>query len=107
MSSLKTIAAAAALASGLFALAHGSAEARIVCDGNFQVVSGTYPVASLYCKERELARVARTFGWHVSVEQIRYSESKKAEVCRAIGFDNRVSEICGPYMPQGGDNRIR
>jgi hypothetical protein len=102
MSRMK-IAAAAALASGVFALAYNAAEARILCDGNFQIVRGQ-PVSTLYCKEQNLARVARMFGWRVSVDEVRYSESKKAQVCRAIGFDNRVTEICGPYMPFGGDS---
>jgi hypothetical protein len=99
------IAAAAALASGLVALAHGDAEARIQCDGNFQIVRGQ-PVSTLYCQEQELARVARTFGWRVSASEIRYSESKKAQVCRAIGFDNRVREVCAPYQDFGGGNRF-
>jgi hypothetical protein len=99
------IAAAAALASGLFALAQGGAEARIVCDGNYQIVRGQ-PVSTPYCREENLARVARTFGWRISVQEIRYSESKKAQLCRAIGFDNRVQEVCGPYQPFGGDNRF-
>jgi hypothetical protein len=99
------IAAAAALASGLFAFAQGGAEARIVCDGNFQIVRGR-PVSTLYCQERELARVARLFGWRVSVAAIRDSESTKAQVCRAIGFDNRVREVCSGYQPFGGGNRF-
>jgi hypothetical protein len=99
------IAAAAALASGIFALAYNGAEARIVCDGNFQIVRGQ-PVSTPYCREQNLARVARTFGWRVSADEIRYSESTKAQVCRAIGFDNRVMEICSPYQPFGGDNRF-
>ena len=49
------IAAAAALASGLFALAQGGAEARIQCDGNFQIVRGQ-PVSTLYCP--------RSMSWH-------------------------------------------
>jgi hypothetical protein len=99
------IAAAAALASGLVVLGQGGAEARIQCDGNFQIVRGQ-PVSTLYCQERELARVARTFGWRVSVNEIRHSESKKAQVCRAIGFDNRVREVCDPYQAFGGNNRF-
>jgi hypothetical protein len=99
------LAVAAALASGLFALAQGDrAEARIVCDGNFQRVGGN-SVSTLYCQEQELARVARQFGWRISVAEIRHSESMKAQVCRAIGFDNRVQQICSPYQPFGGDNR--
>jgi hypothetical protein len=99
------IAAAAALASGLFALVQGGAEARIVCDGNFQIVQGR-PVSTLYCQERELARVARKFGWRVSANEIRNSESRKAQVCRAIGFDNRVREVCDAYQSFGGNNRF-
>jgi hypothetical protein len=99
------IAAAAALASGLVVLGQGGAEARIQCDGNFQIVRGQ-PVSTLYCQEQELARVARKFGWRVSVNEIRYSESTKAQVCRAIGFDNRVREVCGAYQPFGGSNRF-
>jgi hypothetical protein len=97
------IAAAAALASGLVALVQGGAEARIECDGNFQIVQGR-PVSTLYCQEQELARVARKFGWRVSANEIRNSETTKAQVCRAIGFDNRVREVCDAYQP--GSNRF-
>jgi hypothetical protein len=94
------------LASGLLALAQGGAEARIDCDGNFQNVNGL-AVATPYCREMNLARVARSYGWKVSNDAIRYSESTKAQVCRAIGYDNRVQEICAPYSTQGGDGRFR
>jgi hypothetical protein len=99
--------AAAALACGIAAVVSqsGPADARIRCDGNFQIVRGQ-PVSTLYCQEQELARVARTFGWRVSVSEIRYSESRKAQVCRAIGFDNRVQQICAPYQAFGGDGRF-
>jgi hypothetical protein len=86
-------------------LAQGGADARILCDGNFQNVAGT-AVATPYCREMNLARVARTYGWKVSDEAIRYSESTKAQVCRAIGYDNRVQEICAPYRSDGGDSRF-
>jgi hypothetical protein len=104
MTSIKL--AAAAVACGVAALSQGGpAEARIMCDGNYQNVRGQ-PVQTLYCQEQELARVARLFGWKITASEIRYSESKKAQVCRAIGFDNRVSQVCGPYQPFGGDNRF-
>lgn len=96
--------AGAALASGLIVLAHSGAEARIRCDGNFQIVSGL-PVSTPYCRDKNLARVARTYGWRVSFEEIRYSESKKGDVCRAIGYDNRVQEVCAPYQPFGDGGR--
>ena len=50
-------AAAAALASGLFALAHGGAEARIVCDGEFQIIQGR-PQSTPYCRDTYLVQVA-------------------------------------------------
>jgi len=102
----RRIIASAALGAGLLVLAHGGAEARIVCDGNFQIVNGS-AISTPYCREMYLAHVARTsFGWKVSDQAIRYSESTKAEVCRAIGFDNRVYEVCAPYRPDGGSHRF-
>jgi hypothetical protein len=100
------IAVAATLATGLMALAQGGAEARIPCDGNYQIVQG-YPISTPYCREQNLAKVARTFGWRISAQEIRYSESKKAQLCRAIGFDNRVQEICSPYQPFNDGQRLR
>jgi hypothetical protein len=99
------ILASVALASGLFVLAQGSAEARIVCDGNFQIVHGI-PVGTPYCREMNLARVARSYGSHVTDEAVRYNESVKAQVCRLVGYDNRVQDICAPFRSDGGDNRL-
>ena len=98
----RKIIASTVLGAGLLMLAHGGAEAAIQCDGNFQKVRGQ-PVATLYCREWNLANVARTFGWKVSADDIRYSESRKAQVCRAIGFDIRVQDICAPFS---GDQRF-
>jgi hypothetical protein len=50
--------------------------------------------------------VARTYGWKVTDEAIRYSESTKAQVCRAIGHDNRVQDVCAPYNRSGTDSRF-
>ncbi len=101
----RKIIASAILGIGSLMLAHGGAEAAIQCDGNFQIVRGQ-PVATLYCREMNLARVARTYGWRISAEAIRSSETTKAQVCRAIGFDNRVDEVCGPFRAGGGSNRF-
>jgi hypothetical protein len=100
----RKIIASAILGAGLLTLAPSGAKAAIQCDGNFQIVRG-FPVETLYCREWNLAYVARQFGWWVSVEEIRYSESRKAQVCRAIGFDNRVSDICAPFNSNGGGSR--
>jgi hypothetical protein len=101
----RKILASAALGAGLLALAHGSADAAIQCDGNFQIVNG-YPISTPYCREANLAHVAGSYGWRISLREIRDSESKKAELCRAIGYDNRVQEVCAPYQPYGGNNRF-
>jgi len=97
----RRILASAALVSGLLVLAQGGADAAIVCDGNFQIVNG-YPVGSPYCRELTLAKVARSYGFNVSIEAVRYSESTRSQVCHAIGFDNRVQDICSPYRQDGG-----
>jgi hypothetical protein len=102
----RKIIASVALASGLLVLGQGGAEARIACEGNFQIVNGL-PVATPYCRDMQLARVARAYGWRVSDNAIRFSESKKAEVCRAIGYDNRVQDVCAPYRQDGSDHSGR
>jgi hypothetical protein len=81
------------------------AQSRIVCEGSYQIVQGS-PVSTPFCREQNLVRVARTYGIRVSLDAIRHSESTKADVCRTIGHDNRVSDICGAYR-QGGDRRFR
>lgn len=98
--SRQKIMASVAVASGLFMLAQGAARAEIPCDGNFQIVNGQ-PVATLFCRETNLARVARAYGWHVTEDAIRHSDSTKAQVCRAIGYDSRVQDVCAPFR---GDN---
>lgn len=100
------IVASAVLACGLLLLAQGGAQAAIDCDGDYQIVNGR-PVSTPYCRDVNLARVARSYGWRVSVQSIRYSESTKAQVCRAIGHDNRVADACAPYRHDGGDRSRR
>jgi hypothetical protein len=99
------ILASALLAAGILTLVQGGAEAAIRCDGNYQLVNG-YPVATPYCREWNLAYVANTaYGIRVSLQDIRYSESKKRQVCAAIGHDNRVSEICSEFDGGGFHRR--
>lgn len=97
----RSVLASIVLASGVLALAQAGANAAIVCDGNFQVVNGQ-PVGTPYCRELNLAKVARSYGFNVSVEAVRYSESTRSQVCHAIGYDTRVQDICSPYRQDGG-----
>lgn len=92
---------ALATASLLLVLPHGAAQARIVCDGNYQVVGGG-TVATPYCQEQNLARVAQSYGMSASFAAIRNSDSVKGQICRAIGHDNRVRETCLPFRNDGG-----
>ena len=87
---------AAVVVSAAVALSAGSTQARIACDGNFQIVQGQ-PISTPYCRDQTLARVARGYGMRVSAAAIRNSESVKAQVCRTIGHDLRVREVCQPY----------
>lgn len=83
----------------------GVAEARIKCNGPFQVVRGAGEIATPYCEDEYLATVARGYGINVSGSAIRRSPSRKEEVCRAIGHDSRVYDICLKYRE--GRDRFR
>jgi hypothetical protein len=93
--------ASTVLAAAVLVVPFGTAQARIACDGNFQIVQGS-PIATPYCQEHNLARVAQGYGMKVSFDSIRRSESVKAEVCRTIGHDNRVRDTCLLFRNEGG-----
>ncbi len=76
-----------------------AANAAIRCNGAYQINSlGQFH--SPYCADGYLATVARSFGMRVTGDQIRNSTSVKADVCRSIGFDSRILEICSSYRSQ-------
>ncbi len=77
------------------------AEARIKCNGAYQVVRGHGEIATPYCEDQYLARVARSYGVRVSASAIRRSVSRKQEICRHIGHDHRISQICHQYRLEG------
>ncbi len=93
----KTVMAVAALVPA-FA---GASEARIRCNGPYQVVRGQGEIATPYCQDEYLARIARSYGIRVSGSAIRHSPSRKEEVCRAIGHDSRIYELCLQYRDDG------
>ena len=72
-----------------------------MCDGNYQIVQGS-AIATPYCQEHNLARVAQGYGMRVTFAAIRGSDSVKAQVCRTIGHDNRVRETCLLFRNEGG-----
>lgn len=76
------------------------ADARIRCNGAYQIVAGE-EIATPYCQDEYLARVARGYGIRVSGRTIRYNPNRKEEVCRAIGHDPRIYDICLKYRNNG------
>ena len=68
----------------------------INCKGQYQIIKGQ-ELATPYCQDNYLAKIARQYGMHVSDATIRNNPNKKAEVCRFMGFDTRVSNICEQY----------
>lgn len=81
-------------------VALGDQAQAIECRGRYQVVSGNL-LSTPYCEDNYLARVARSYGSRVTGRQIRNNPNKKAEICRFMGFDNRVSDICSGYRDYG------
>ncbi len=80
-----------------------TAEAKIRCDGPYQMSSG-YPIRTPYCEDNYLAEVARGYGMAVSGAEIRHNYNAKKRVCQSIGHDTRVSQICIGARPEGRKN---
>ena len=80
-------------------------EARIRCNGAYQVVRGHGEIATPYCEDNYIAQVARSYGIRVSNVAIRQSPSRKEEVCRAIGHDSRIYALCQKYRSDGCSGR--
>lgn len=98
---LSALVAAMILLSGLST----SSQARIRCNGAFQVVRGAGEIATPYCEDQYLATVARKYGVRVSGSQIRRSPNRKEEVCQMIGHDSRVYDICLKYRRDSCSHR--
>jgi hypothetical protein len=95
----------AALLGGTLAMA--TPAAAIDCEGNFQVQANGNRIATPYCQDGYLAKVAREYGMRVSAQVIRYNPSEKERVCRFIGEDNRVRDTCSNYRDDNGRNYWR
>ena len=75
------------------------AAAKIRCQGIFQVNKNGL-VSTQICRDRQIARVARSYGWRVSDDEVRNKPLKKVQICRALGGDNRLKGACGAYSRQ-------
>jgi hypothetical protein len=74
------------------------AAAAIKCKNGFQLVQGNY-IATPYCQDALLTRVAREYGMRVSGSEIRWNPNYKRQVCRTVGHDIRVQENCRTVNP--------
>lgn len=85
---------ACTFAVGLFA--GTPAASAITCKNEYQVVQGQL-LSTPYCQDNYIAKVAREYGSRVSAREIRNNPNTKAEVCRFMGHDTRVSHLCQQY----------
>jgi hypothetical protein len=74
------------------------AEARIQCQGNFQITKYG-PIATPYCEEEQIAHVAQSRGFNVSAAEVHSNPLKKVYLCQVIGYDNRLKGSCAGYGP--------
>jgi hypothetical protein len=80
------------------ATAYAMPASAIECQGSFQVQRDGSTIATPYCQDSNLARVANEKGVRVSAAEIRENPNLKAQVCVAAGEDNRVRETCDRYL---------
>ena len=95
LSGAATLAATALLAISLAS----PAAARIECRGNFQV-SKYGLIATPYCEEEQIARVARSYGATVTGAEVRNNPLKKVYLCQVYGYDTRLKGSCAGYAPE-------
>ena len=79
-------------------LVSSPAVARIKCDGNFQITKHG-PIATPYCEELQIARVARSYGIRVTDDEVRNNPLTKVYLCQTIGSDTRLKGSCAGYSP--------
>ena len=77
------------------------AMARIECRGNFQITKHG-PIATPYCEEKQIARLARSYGFGVTDAEVRNNPNTKVYLCQIIGGDIRLKGSCGAYSEPRG-----
>lgn len=104
MTVLRVAWVAAGLSIACTAVAHPASAHGIVCQDGYQRVQGNL-IATPYCQDNNLARVAREFGVKASAERVRNNPNYKREICRLVGRDIRVQEACVDEATPGRDGR--
>lgn len=77
-----------------------NAQARIACSNGYKIVQGKL-LATPYCQDELVARVAREYGVRTSPDEIRGNPNLKGHVCRLVGPDIRIRETCGEVNSYG------
>jgi hypothetical protein len=77
------------------------AAARIRCQGEFQVTRYGL-IATPYCGDEEIARVANSYGWHVTAVEVHNNPLTNVYLCQTIGYDWRLQSPCAGYLIHGG-----
>jgi hypothetical protein len=75
------------------------ASARIECQGNFMVTKKNGLIATPYCEEEQIAKVARSYGWKVTAKQVHNDPLTKVQICQVLGGDVRLKGSCAGYGP--------
>jgi hypothetical protein len=70
------------------------ADARILCDDNFQIINGQR-VSTPYCEDEQLARALRVRGIQISGQALRANPELKRESCLSAGLG--VEQACAGY----------
>jgi hypothetical protein len=92
---IRALAAAVALAAF-----SATGEAKIACRDGYQRVQGQ-DIATPYCQDKLVAQVAREHGSRVRDNSILYNPSAKAEACRFVGHDTRLTTACAGENDRG------
>ncbi|MEQ1669766.1 MAG: hypothetical protein ABL893_02810 [Hyphomicrobium sp.] len=77
----------------VWAFAAATPAAAITCKDGYQLVQGNY-LATPYCQDDLLAKVARQYGMKAPASEIRNNPNFKRHVCRVVGRDIRVQLTC-------------
>lgn len=94
-----TLPVASGVLAALLMAGAAPADTKIRCKGIFQV-NKTGLVSTQICRDRQIARVARSYGWRVSDAEVSDNPLKKVQICQALGGDTRLQGACGAYGPQ-------
>lgn len=95
--------ACAALALAVLA-APGPAGAGIKCQGEFQVTKYGL-LATPYCGEEQIAKVAQSYGWKVTASEVHNNPLTKVNLCQHFGNDVRLKGACAGYSPDAYGGR--